>query len=344
MIKSSRIQGLQIARGIAAFCIAYFHSWVILLSFPKGTDSPIFILKQWGYLSIDFFFAISGYVICLVITKPEFNFGTFALKRFFRIYPVYWLCLVVYGATTFVRSEKPGETLGFFLYSATLLPTNGYPFYDIAWSLQHELVFYAIAGAVVPLLGLRGLVAILATSTVAAIWLNIPLHNLPLSKYHADFAAGVLAFMLAPRLRPSHGVLFGLVGLLLLVTLIKYSLLHSVAFFFLVAAAASLNFNYFVAKPLVRLGDVSYSLYVVHPLIFGIGYKVIGYLQPLPLWLQEPIRWGALLVCVVVSYLLWRLVERPTIALGERIAGRNSRNSDDAAGNLIPVDEHSFRR
>jgi len=72
------------------------------------------------------------------------------------------------------------------------------------------------------------------------------------------------------------------------------------------------------------LGDVSYSLYLIHPLVFGVGYKLIGALQPLPLWTQEPIRWAAIAVCCAVSYATWRLIEIPMIRIGEALAERRN--------------------
>jgi peptidoglycan/LPS O-acetylase OafA/YrhL len=318
-----KLSGIQIARGLASFSIAYFHSWVILLSFPKDTDKPIQVLKLWGYLSIDFFFAISGFVICLVATRPGFTVKSFLIKRAFRLYPMYWLCLAAYAATGILRGPVPTETVWYFLYSATLLPTNGYPFYDVAWSLQHEMLFYVLAALTIPLFGLRGLAVLLLASASAAIWLDIPLHNLPMSKYHADFLAGVLVFMAQPYLKRLGSVALFIVGALLLyfVAHMGYTDYFCFPFFALLTAAANFESK---EPPAELLGDVSYSLYLVHPLVFGIGYKVVGMLQPLPIWTEEPIRWAALIVCVAVSYATWKIIEIPAIRFGEELAVRKA--------------------
>ncbi|MFB6449245.1 acyltransferase family protein [Bradyrhizobium tunisiense] len=314
-----KLSGLQIARGLAALSIVYFHSWVILLSFPKDTDQPIQVLKLWGYLSIDFFFAISGFVICLVVSRSKFLVRSFLIKRAFRLYPMYWLCLLAYAATGLLRGPVPTETVGYFLYSATLLPTNGYPFYDVAWSLQHEMLFYVVAAITVPIIGLRGLSFLLFASASTAIWLDVPLHNLPISKYHADFLAGVLAFMSQPHLRKFGSIapfVIGACGIYFVATrgLADY---FCFPFFALITAAANFEGK---DAPAERLGDISYSMYLVHPLVFGVGYKIVGMLQPLPIWVEEPIRWAAIIVCVAVSYATWALIEKPMIALGETVS------------------------
>ena len=57
-----------------------------LRAFPESAQMPIPPLKQWGYLGVIFFFAISGYVICLIAVRPSFSPLSFAIKRLFRLY------------------------------------------------------------------------------------------------------------------------------------------------------------------------------------------------------------------------------------------------------------------
>jgi exopolysaccharide production protein ExoZ len=329
-----KLNGLQIARGLAAFAIVYFHSWVILLSFPKDTDHPIMMLKLWGYLSIDFFFAISGFVICLVATRPGFTTASFLIKRVFRLYPMYLSCLAVYGATSILRNPAPVETLASFVYSATLLPTRDYPFYGVAWSLQHEILFYIVAAVTVPFIGLRGLASILFASAAVAIWLDIPLHSLPISKYHADFLAGVLAFLASPYLRRIGCLIPLVIGCAGIYLVVSWGATNyfCIPFFVLMIAVVNYEPASKVIRPLIFLGDLSYSMYLIHPLVFGIGYKIMVALQPLPFWLEEYIRWAAIFACVPVSYLTWRFIEKPMIRLGERLsAGMGKKHSPQLA-------------
>jgi exopolysaccharide production protein ExoZ len=317
-----KLSGLQIARGLAALSITYFHSWVILLSFPKDTDNPIIALKLWGYLSIDFFFAISGFVICLVVSKSGFAATPFIIKRAFRLYPLYWLCLTAYAATGILRGPVPHETVAYFFYSATLLPTTAMPFYDVAWSLQHEMLFYVLASIAVPLFGLHGLALLLFVSASVAIWLDIPLHNLPISKYHADFLAGILAYMLTPHFKRLGFLLPFAVGVAALLIVINkgWADYFCFPFFALIIAVVNIERVPPVLTPAVTLGDISFSLYMIHPLVFVVGYKLVSMMQPLPLIAQEPIRWAAIGVCCIVSYLSWRLIETPANEFGHRVS------------------------
>jgi hypothetical protein len=60
------------------------------------------------------------------------------------------------------RAPLKSETFSYFLYSATLLPTEQFPFYDIGWSLQHEVAFYLLTAIVVPFFGFARGRAVLA--------------------------------------------------------------------------------------------------------------------------------------------------------------------------------------
>jgi exopolysaccharide production protein ExoZ len=102
----------------------------------------------------------------------------------------------MFAATRWLwRGFQPGETFGFFLYSATLLPTDGTPFYDLGWSLQHEMAFYLIVAAVVPMFGLMGLALFLSASTLAFHLIDMPWYLSTLASHHGEFLAGVVAFI-----------------------------------------------------------------------------------------------------------------------------------------------------
>src|SRR5690242_4289851 len=159
-----RLPGVQIARAVAALSVMYFHSWTALDRFPRGTAHPIAFLAEHGALGVDLFFAISGFVICLVVSRrAAFDALPFMVKRVFRLYPLWLVTLTSFAVLALAwRNPLPSETLGFFLYSASLLPTEQiFPFYDIGWSLQHEMAFYVIVAIIAPWAGVSGIAAFL---------------------------------------------------------------------------------------------------------------------------------------------------------------------------------------
>src|ERR1700735_3897837 len=81
------------ARAIAALSIVYYHSWTSIVRFPKDSAYQIPGLTTYGWFAVYLFFAISGYVICLVVSRETFRVPSFLIKRLFRLYPL-WLRVV----------------------------------------------------------------------------------------------------------------------------------------------------------------------------------------------------------------------------------------------------------
>jgi exopolysaccharide production protein ExoZ len=322
---SSKLPGIQIARAVAALSVVYFHSKAALDPFPKDTAYPISWLTSYGWLGVDLFFAISGYVICLVVSRDGLIPGPFIVRRMFRLYPLWVATLTIFAIIIWLwRGWRPFETLGLFLYSATLLPTDGFPFYFVGWSLQHEMAFYVICALLMPTAGIYGLVIFLVMSTATVHLVALPWFFAQLAQYHADFLAGVLAFAAITQLRfigPTVLLLTG--GALLLLFLHFWVRLDFVpiALFFLIAGAASVpSSDTVLCRTAVGIGDSSYSLYLLHPIVLLFSKAVWMELPDRPLWIEEPVRFGSIAAIIVISLLSWRYFERPMIDLGNRIA------------------------
>jgi exopolysaccharide production protein ExoZ len=321
--------GIQVARAVAALSIVYFHSWVAITRFPKGTAFPIPGLSHYGWVAVDLFFAISGFVICLVASRGTFNVPSFLIKRVFRLYPLWLLTLTIFAVTAWLwRGFQPRETFGFFLYSMSLLPTDGFPFYDIGWSLQHEMAFYAIAAALIPWFGLAGLAILLAASTLAFHLLDLPWYLAMLANHHGEFLAGALAFMMREKIARFGFLLPFAIGAALLGYFLTFSTAtwYPIALFFLIGAFANVNPSEpsWWQKPATKLGDASYSIYLIHPLVFLVVSAIVSKLPGAPLWSQEPVRAVCLVVIVAISLLSWEYFERPMNRFGHALASLNA--------------------
>jgi exopolysaccharide production protein ExoZ len=318
MSEKGKLDGLQIARAAAALGIAYFHSWHVTMPFPPDTAHPIAILMELGWISVDFFFAISGFVICLVVTSPNFRPASFLLRRAFRLYPL-WIAtslVYLYLANRYL-GRAPTQTFDFFLYSLTLLPTNGMPFYDIGWSLQHEMLFYLLAAIVTPWFGIYGVAAVLAAGVAADHMLELPWYLHQYFFYYGNFLAGIAAFLVhRSGLRPGF-----ILPLVIGIVAFRWAPARSffpIALFCWLVGFVNLNTSWSIGRLGALLGDASYSIYLLHPLVF---YWIYIKLQPPlpPLWMQEPLRYGALMVVCVLAITSWKFFERRMIGLGERI-------------------------
>lgn len=319
--------GIQFARALAALGIVYFHSWVAITRFPKETAHPIPWLKDYGWLSVNLFFAISGYVICLVASRSSFRPGSFLIKRVFRLYPLWLAMLSIFAVTAWLwRGFTPDETFGLFLYSVPLLPTlNSFPFYDIGWTLQHEIAFYLIAAAVVPWFGIRGLAFVLLASMLTVLKIDLPPYVANYAGHHGEFLAGTLAFMARDKMA-RFGVLLPLaIGGVLLGYFAANQGGHwfPIALFFLIAGFANLNPSELSRwqRGAIAIGDASYSMYLIHPMVFMFASSIVSKFPNAPLWTEEPIRFPCIAAAITASIFSWKYFERPFIRLGNHVAG-----------------------
>lgn len=138
------ILSLQYLRGIAAILVVLYHyRGELNASYAqKGLGDLLF---SNGYIGVDLFFMVSGFVIMLSTEKDKSSLS-FAIKRIFRLYPVYIVCLIL---CTYLLS-KPID-LSFYkslffipLYMNSQAPWFGYSLIYTAWTLMYEIIFYFI--------------------------------------------------------------------------------------------------------------------------------------------------------------------------------------------------------
>ncbi|MBR0691598.1 acyltransferase [Bradyrhizobium lablabi] len=328
---SGKLEGLQAARAIAALSVAYFHSYVALRAFPEDAQHPIAFLKAWGFLGVDLFFAISGYVICLVASKPDFSPLAFAIKRAFRLYPMYWVTMAIVAAAILSGKFPDQIGLGHFLYSMTLLPQHGPTAYQVSWTLEREVVFYALAALLVPFVGIRGLAIVLAGLAFAGFVYQDPWSFHLISIRQADFLGGVLVFLVSRHFRPGSWTagLSLAAGVLALGYLwfnpsriFTFATTICLALVLLGMINLRLPWKHWSLRWLVLIGDGSYSIYLLHGLILYYFPWFCAQFNSVPAWLCEPSRYGLLALTCVVSYATWRLVEVPMISVGNRLLKR----------------------
>jgi peptidoglycan/LPS O-acetylase OafA/YrhL len=156
-------------RGVAAITVVAFH---IFEAFALG-DHHRQIINH-GYLAVDFFFALSGYVIGYAYDDRWANMSlkAFSLRRLIRLHPLIILGMVV-GAVLFYPSASPKlfklidgtpvwQVVVLMFYGFTLIPLS--PKYDIrGWSEMHPLngpawtLFFEYIGNILYALVLRRL-------------------------------------------------------------------------------------------------------------------------------------------------------------------------------------------
>mgnify|MGYP000562418737 CR=1 FL=1 len=141
-----RLQQIDFLRGIAVLSVVCFH------------QPGIEYLNQIGWIGVDLFFVLSGFLVSSLIFKEYLTFGDFKpglflIRRGFKIYPAFYLFL----ALTFVLKLLTNEPrpLNLFLYEAVFLRNFLGGFWAHTWSLCVEEHFYFLLAGTSVLLAKR---------------------------------------------------------------------------------------------------------------------------------------------------------------------------------------------
>lgn len=165
---------LDAMRGVAALAVVLFH---FRRMFPLVLDRVEPFTS--GYLAVDLFFALSGFVIAFAYDRrfaEGLGAGRFLVMRLVRLCPMIAVGVVVGAAFKLVNGTMPlGEVLWRGAANALVIPTfiawnrNLFQLNGAEWSLFFELVANVAYAALFPFLARRGLIAVLVASGIAVI-------------------------------------------------------------------------------------------------------------------------------------------------------------------------------
>ena len=145
---SKRLDYIDLLRVIALGAVIafhYFYSAIVRGRTPNVAESPIMGWAQYGYLGVELFFMISGFV--MMSSTKGISAGIFLKKRFLRLFPMYWIALIlIFFVSQFGFWQKPGLIAENFYYSLTMTPESfSHNWLDSAhWFLERQLQFYLL--------------------------------------------------------------------------------------------------------------------------------------------------------------------------------------------------------
>jgi peptidoglycan/LPS O-acetylase OafA/YrhL len=296
------IRILQAGRALAALAVVAHHSELAAQAFNGGIPAWLAAVLERGYLGVDFFFVLSGFIIYW--SSQGKSPRAYARSRARRIYiPYLPIGLAMAAAYMVVPTDHRWD----WLSTVTLFPVRPGPALTVAWTLQHEILFYVLFGILFFTGRLKeGL--LLWVAAIGMAWVTGIDGGIPLSILNLEFFFGILAAVavkreihLSPWLAP---LIFG--AWLLLDAQRELSVLVGLALTFLIAplAAADLKGTIRTPQALVFLGAASYSVYLIHnPAISVIGRVTAG----LNWWLALPVIFLLATACGCLYHLLYEL-------------------------------------
>ena len=330
----TELRGLTSARGIAAWLVVLYH---IRLSIA-GLPAPLPALLGKGYLAVDFFFLLSGFVIWLAWHQRLRDGGTVAIARFLqkrvaRIWPLHAVMLAAAAALALLLAATGRRDPAFPVAELPLHLllvqnwglTSALRWNDPAWSISCELAAYLLFPLLVIAADWRRMrtATLLAIATAVLLALHLAMRDQPtlgtdisrfgLLRCLAEFTTGTIVAPLSQRTR-TVGVPMIAAALLGAAwragapeTLVVPAALAALLLALAVHSAGPVRPGP-VERHLHRLGEISYATYLSHFLLWK-AFKLALVRDPAAVspWLIALY----LLLVLVASAGLYRWVERP---------------------------------
>lgn len=347
------LKGFDTLRGFAAIFVAISHSWWSTYPvFSKTQLSAVGGFIAYGAKAVPMFAVLSGFLIyrsTLSISTLN-HLREYALRRFFRIYPVYFFGVLLCLLQTQYQANA-SELLTADILMFTILDWPGGFANPATWSLYIEVMFYAFVPFFTLVLNRRTVVILASLGIIAMIVADCPSRIFALWKY---FLFGILASELSTIFSKAAAPAF-LTGVCLLIIDLQgpecdwaakmgIGILHDdgstlalgLACFLMLAslphldsAAKALNM-----LPLRFLGVISYSVYIIQFFYIKANFPIINLFTELgndPMYQkfkQFPVMPGWYLPLIFLPGLLFwgsmcfLLIERPGIRFGQALIKR----------------------
>lgn len=324
MSGQQRLGQIDALRGIAAIAVVFFHFTTKFEELYGHASAPLFSVP-WGYLGVNLFFMISGFVIFMTLARTR-TATDFLVSRFSRLYPAYWVAVALTFAVVLVLG-LPGKEVSASAAALNLLMFHGLlkvPNVDgVYWTLLIELLFYAWSLLAFQLGLLKHIHRILWVALALRLGYFVALEGfgqtlswtfseLLILPYIAWFACGIMVYRLTHGSNARRADIAVIAGAVLVIGIV--SSLHlaalALAFTALLYLAASGRLPVLHFAGLIWLGEISYTLYLLHE---NIGWALMLKMKAAGLDTNLSIAL-ALLASFALASCLTRLVEKPAMA------------------------------
>lgn len=327
-----QIPQITFTRFIAALGVVFFH-------FGKNIPPFDFFIVKNAYLGVSYFYVLSGFIMIIAYYQSShINFNTYQKNRFSRIYPIYFVGVISQVLLTSNYSIKQILLCLFAIQSwvpgyALALNTPG-------WSISVEIFFYLLF----PLLfnkyykstGIKKIALVIffifiITQIATAIRHLLPFHGIyfnssdfsyfPLVHLN-QFLIGNLSGLLFIRYlkdnlnyKKTYWILLSIVGIalclcLLIINYSRFSVHNGIMAILFAPIIIFISFDkgylskFLSLKPLVYLGEISYSLYILQLPVYVLTSRYIT----IDNWMNLIIYIGIL---TIISIIAFESIEKP---------------------------------
>lgn len=353
--------------GLRAFSVLF-----VIFEHVLGPKGPLEHLHGW--LGVDIFFVLSGFLITTLLVREEtqtgsVSLGNFYILRAFRILPVYFLVLGFYvlGSLPASQALKWAQLRAGMPYFLTLnndlafelIPQRVGAMFGLSWSLGVEEKFYLLWPALLFLVCRSRNGRLLSVIGFYAGVAALLLFSFKESRaFHGLLVGCILAFLLSGAALPAIRRVAARIpeAAILLLTVVGFALVDlNIWFVFLFAWIVAALIAYVLVRPgfigrfleapaLVWLGKRSYVMYLTSGFALNAVLHVVEPRQP---WLSVVVALLAFFVAAAIAEVIHRAVEEPMRQAGknairrrEAARARGTEPADDIAMPGIVAAEH----
>jgi len=336
--KNDRLYSIDLIRFIAAVYVVFYHYGfrgfakdnMSILHFPELEN-----FSKYGYLGVDLFFIISGFVIIMSVRNSDLI--DFCISRFTRLYPAFWICIILTAVfTVFFGGAIYIVTIQQVLFNLTMF--NGFFGVEhvdgVYWSLVIELQFYFLIAIILFFKKLKyiktfGYVLLaISISQLLLPFAEAPrfvqvIYYITFARWNPYFIAGMFFYFM----RSENEILKNLIPILVAYFVaIIYALQnleykaeaygHSfsesivialITSFFIVIFLVSINkLKMLNKKKFLYMGILTYPLYLIHQNIGFMIFNNLGY--TVNKWV---LLFSVFILMLIVSYSINKYIEKP---------------------------------
>lgn len=327
----SRVREIDLLRFIAAIAVVLFHFAFRGYAADNMTVMPypwLGPIAQYGYLGVELFFLISGFVI--LMTASSGSLQQFVVSRISRLYPAFWACCTLtFIGILLIGGQRYHATWQQYLVNLTMM--SG--FLDVRsidgayWSLFVEIKFYAWVALILLLRQIHRAELFLFLWLAASIALDIypkdRFRSALITEYAPYFIAGALCYLIHARGLNAKRFL-GVLACWVLAMTHSLDALPGLSVHYgthfrpvIVGAIVTLCFGALVCVAIRKTGllgrrdwaiagAITYPLYLLHQnlgfMLFNLGYGKLN---------VHLLFWGTLALMMGLAWVVSRYVERP---------------------------------
>ncbi len=330
-MSNKKIIELDYIRGISCVMILLYHYTTQYCQIISDLDYPIRF--NWGCYAVATFFILSGF-LSFYTAKSDFNFRNYLKTKAIRLYPVYWICMIITIVICLMFLPKYSVSIKDFLINLTMLTElfKGKYVDGAYWTLLRELIFYVLIGIIFKLnlknkmhyFSLVWILMLIAMHFISANHHNLVItffNYLLICKYGHHFILGIMVYFIVNSrsikefIVPIINCLFCIIYQALSFS-IQYTVFVIVLFLIVLFVALNSKYCFYslnekttkLLSPLAFLASISYAVYLIHQ---NFGYAIINLFESYGIT-SEIVILIPIFLSIIIGFVLHKFIEIPS--------------------------------